>query len=1134
MSGDWKQRASEGITVFRASRLEALLEPLDHLLATQAPASPLAPQTVVAAHPGMRQWLAGALARRRGAGGIVANLDIVLPSTFLDGLAGDLLGDRAVSPRAWRRESLRWHLHALLEDPSDPTLQAALAGGDSALRRFQLADRLARIYTQYMAYRPDWLRDWAAGKRVFTDAGFHPALWRALRQRLGADTRHRGERLAALAESLRRTAHVPDADQPLHVFGLSHLAPTELAVLQALAIRRPVVLYVPDPCREFWAGLDTREDRLRALARDPHSDDSEAFFLEQTHPLLAAWGRLGQHFMLQVQELEARLDIRHFRDEAGADVEPVSRLDRLQESLRRLQPALAATDPRPSAARRADASLRVHACHTRLRELEVLHDALLRFRADDPSIEPSDIVVMAPDIAAYVPLLPVVFGPAGDTGGELPYHLADIPSARASSLLTAFRRLLALPASRLTAPELLDFIGQPDVARRLGLDDDDLDSLARWLAGARAAWGLDPAFRAAFGVPAREHNTMAWAMDRLLTSHVFGDESAEPVHRFPDQSAVAPVPGVMGGAATALGAFDHLLQQVAILRADAAAMLTASAWARQLEERVDALLQENPDDPGERDAMASLRALLRALANEPSDAGLDPSLPFPVVRRWLEEKLDAVPARQRFLAGGITVCGMVPQRAIPFRVVAVLGLNEGDYPRNDIDAGLDPIRRPGQRRLGDRDTRSDDRYLFLETVMSARDRLHLSFVGRGVHDGRQRNPASPLAELMAALPPGENGATPEWRVDHPLQPFDARYFDGQDPALFTYDAGRAGMTGGERDAPRLLSMTPAAPDDTPVDAPLDALRQYFRDPARHLLASRLHARLDALEDDALAEDEPLEAKLDPLDRAAKDLCLAALSDPGVDLDEMPPEHLVLGGVLPAGALGARAWRAEADAAKKLVAKAQAREDAATLFQPVLAPLVDTPAVCRQLGRFRITGELPGMRERDGTLWVFEPFPHRENEDHLRLGERIALFLAWALLRLAPENANRRVRICALLPGGGSAWQEKVNAEDETFLAASDEVRELLAHGLASRAKVLLDAWASPVAQSPWYFPRTSTEALAGGDVESAWRAERSYAPGYARLLGRGLQLGPGEDDAERVLRAASVLAEAIGYSPEAE
>lgn len=1130
MPADWKQRASEGITVFRASRLEALLEPLDHLLRTQAPASPLVPQTVVAAHPGMRQWLAGALAAHRGPGDIVANLEIVLPSTFLDGLARQVLGGSAVSPRAWRRESLRWHLHALLERPADPALRAALEGGDTALRRFQLADRLARIYTQYMAYRPDWLRDWAAGKRGFDAAGFHPALWKALRQRLGSDP-HRGERLAALAEGLRAGPPVPGADQPLHVFGLSHLAPAELAVLQALAVRRPVVLYVPDPCREFWAGLRSQPARLRALADDPHSEDSEAWFLEQTHPLLAAWGRLGQHFMLQLQDLDARMDVRHFRDDAGADLPPVARLARVQESLRRLDPSLTGTDPRPPAERRADASLRVHACHTRLRELEVLHDVLLKARADDPSIEPSDIVVMAPDIAAYVPLLPAVFGPAGEAGGDLPYHLADIPMARASSLLAAFRRLLALPASRMTAPELLDFLGQPDVARRLGLDEDGLGTLARWLASARAAWGLDPAFRAAMGVPARAENTLAWAMDRLVTSFVFGDEAAEPVHRFPDQSAVAPVPGVGAGGALALGALDHLLQQLAGLRADAAAKLPASAWARRLEERVDALLQPDPSDAGAREAMASLRALLRSLATEPRDAGLDPALPYSVVRRWLEEKLDAVPARQRFLAGGITVCGMVPQRAIPFRVVAVLGLNEGEYPRGDVDAGLDPIRQPGLRRLGDRDTRSDDRYLFLETVMSARDVLHLSFVGRDARDGRARNPASPLAELMAALPGGEGGSAPDWRVEHPLQPFDARYFAGDDPRLFTFDAARAAMAGGEPGPARLLSDTVAAPGGEACEAPVDAVLRHFRDPARHLLATRLRARLDALDDDALAEDEPLEARLEPLDRAARGLCVAALSDPGVDLDDLPPEHLVLGGVLPAGALGARAWRAEAEAAQQLVAAAQARSDAASLFQPVLAPLAEAPAICRALGRFRITGELANVRERDGTLWLFDAFPHRKDEDELRLGERIGLFLAWALLRLAPENAQRRVRVCALMPKPGTAWQDRLRADDEAFLQAQGELREVLAQGLSARVQVLLEAWAAPPAQAPWYFPRTSEAALAGKDVEDAWLRERGWAPGYARLLGRGLQLGAGEEDVERLLRDAARLAEAIGYTP---
>ncbi|MBP6626809.1 MAG: exodeoxyribonuclease V subunit gamma, partial [Arenimonas sp.] len=523
MTKDWKQRASEGITVFRASRLEALLKPLDHLLTTQAPASALAPQTVVAAHPGMRQWLAGALARERGAGSIVANLDIVLPTTFLDGLARQVLGENAVSPRGWRREWLRWRIHELLDAPSDPALQVYLTGPDRALRRFQLADRLARIYIQYMAYRPDWLEDWSYTRPTFEAAGFHPALWRQLRQALKEP--HRGERLAELGAKLRAGGVDVGARDPLHVFGLSHMAPAELAVFQALAVHRPVVFYLPDPCREYWAGLRSERARLLELAADPHGDDATAYFLDQGHPLLAAWGRLGQHFMLSMQQLEASLDIRHFRDEAASDSDPVRLLDRTQQSLRSLDPALIANDGRSREQRLHDRSLRVHACHSRLRELEALRDALLRERAENPKLEPSDIVVMAPEIGAYLPLLPAVFGEAGRASGPLPYHLADVPMARAQPLFVAFRALLAMPSSRLTAPELVDFLGHAPVLRRLGLDEGDLDTLTQWLARARAAWGLDGDTRTAMGVPAVETHTLAWAMDRLVAGFIHGNEA---------------------------------------------------------------------------------------------------------------------------------------------------------------------------------------------------------------------------------------------------------------------------------------------------------------------------------------------------------------------------------------------------------------------------------------------------------------------------------------------------------------------------------------------------------------------------------------------------------------------------------
>lgn len=1133
MSGDWKQRASEGITVFRASRLEALLEPLDHLLATQRPDGLLAPQTVVAAHPGMRQWLAGALAEHRKAGGIVANLDILLPSGFLDRLAGELLGDGATSAEAWRREHLRWRLFDLLPRVRDPALAALLEAEDAERRRFQVADRLARIHTQYMAYRPDWLATWAAGGRGFAQAGVHPGLWRALAE--VTDAPHRGERLARLAERLRTGEVRLAATDPLHVFGLSHLAPAELAVLQALATHRPVVFYVPDPCREFWGGLRGERARLRALAKDPYGPEAEREFLGQDHPLLAAWGRLGQHFMLQLQDLDASLDVRDFRDEQPQDAAPTRLLDRLQESLRRLDPALLASDPRPPAERRADASLRVHACHTRLRELEALRDALLLARSQDPTLAPHDIVVMAPDIAAYVPLLPAVFGEPGDPRAPLPYHLADVPAGRASPLLAAFRQLLALPASRGTAPELLDFLAQPDVARRLGLDADALAALEHWLAGARAAWGLDPQARAALGVPPIEAHTLAWAMDRLLASHVFGEDDPT-VLLDAGGDAVAPVPGV-GAGAEALGALDHLLQQLAQLRADAARPRPASAWAARLEGLLDQLFLPDPGDPAGREAMDQLRALVRGLAEEPAAVGLDPPIGFGLVRQWLEQRLDAVPERQRFLAGGITVCGMVPQRAIPFRFVAVIGLNEGEYPRDDRDAGLDPIRQAGLRRLGDRDTRSDDRYLFLETVMAARDRLHLGFLGADPREGHARNPAGPLAELMAALPPGEGGAAPPWRVDHALQPFDARYFRG-DPALPCFSPGLAAMVGGAPDAPALLAPALPAPseagpsDAAPVAISLNRVLAWCRDPARAVLADGLGARLDALGERRLSADEPLEARLDVFDRQARALAEQALADPGDPLDDPPPPHLVLGGVLPPGLLGVRAWAAEQAQARTLAEAARGRTDAAALLSPALAPPV-VPAIARRVGRFGIEGDLANVRGRDDALFVVALLPHREGESKLGFRERLPLFIAWALCRLAPENAGRRVQALALTAKAGrTPWQDALAGFDARLLAADAGTRAAMLARLEAKLAFLLDVASRP-ATAPWpYFPATSWLLLdEDAEVAETWQRECGYAPGYARLLGRGLS--PDEHDDWRLALADGARALWTAIQPDA-
>lgn len=1138
--------ASHGLWVFRASRLEALLDPLQSLLQAAPPANVLTPQRVIAAHPGMRHWLLGELARKRGPRGIVANLDVVLPSSWLDELAQQVLGTDVVAVKPYRRGALRWRIHAALDGLDDPRLARYLHGDDAPRRRFQLADRLARIYSQYLVYRADWLATWAR------DADAEPAdtllgpLWHRLRGDIGQP--HRGERMRALLHALQSGTAAADPE-PLHLFGISHLAPDELAVLRAVAAQRLVVFYLPDPCREYWGGLtDPRRALVEQLAMEPFGHDAEAWFFEQDkqHPLLARWGRLGQHFVMRLQgeEQGAQVDERHWEDRPEADQTPGDRLGRVQESIRRLQPELMKED---AGATRAftDPSLRIHACHTRLRELEVLRDQLLDAVDHLEGLKPSDIVVMAPDIRAYVPLFPAVFGAPGDPTAALPYHLADVPLASSHPVFSAFERLLSLPASRLSAPELLDLLSEPVVARRQRLDADDLPQIARWLGDSRVAWGLDADHRQRLGVPAIREHTFEWGLDRLLAGVVFGDlgDGEAQAVDLPDGRALAPVAATSGPQLELLGRLDRVLREVAGFIDTCSRAQPASAWAEALGTHIDALFEVDRMDAAAVDALVQLKRIVAELGEEPAEAGLDPALEFSVVREVLAEKLAAVPERQRFLMGGITVCGMVPQRAIPFRVVAVLGLNDGEFPRAVADPGLDLMGR--HRRIGDRDVRSDDRYLFLETLMSARERLHLSYLGEGVRDGKPKNPAPPLAELLAALDEAaglgpDDSAERPWRVRHPLQPFDARYFTGDhaaeaDARLFSYAdlyrrmaerdgeavqpfyAGPGAGTAASAAATLLNAKDTAAGD---AILPLREVLAYFKDPSKQVLRSRLRVGLDALEDDRLADSEPLDASFSKIDRIGRRLFLEAAQRPGMELPPSPPAWLRLTGVLPPGAPGQDAWEKETKSVATLLDVAREHP----LFADGTLPPRSALKVVQHVGAWQVGGELNRVHAQagdDGALWVVDVFPGKKNEGELGFRERIPAFIEWALLRLSQPH-TRPVRLCLLSNKADAPWQQAINEHDHLLNSLDADEAAPLLEALTTRVESLIAFWADAQAQPPWYFPKTSWKAVEvidkrapgeAGDDERAFdtsvsatfrggfsTGEVDYAPGYTRLL----------------------------------
>ncbi|MBS0463090.1 MAG: exodeoxyribonuclease V subunit gamma [Proteobacteria bacterium] len=1101
------------VVILRANRLEALVPELARQLQTDLPGNVLAAQTVVTAHAAMKSWLVAELARTAGPDGIVANLDVVLPSAWLEQVARDLLGAAGTTDPRWRSENLRWVIDAALREPTaiaglDVARIAHYLPADAAaptdLRRFQLAERLARIYAQYLAYRPDWLDAWEHGKFAFAaanieggalphvESGLLAPLWRHVAGRTG---NHRARAAAGLTAHLR----AGDLELPgLHVFGLSHLPPSEMEVLHAWSRHAPVFMYLPDPCREYWIGIDKpdahaplRAWHLAEQARIDAAGDDDWLDDAQAHPLLARWGRLGQHFHALLAQWNVTGDVRHVQD--AVDVKPHDRLSRLQESIRRLEVGLLRGDHE----QRADASLRVHACHTRLRELEVLRDALLDAIA--AGIQPGQIVVVAPDIAAYAPLLPAVFGPPADPRERiLPWQQADVPLRTNHGLFNTFANLLDSGSSRITANEVIDLLAAPEVARALALEDGARDALSGWLRESRAAWGLDAGHRHALGLPAIATHTLAWGLDRMLAGYVLadtGDAKQTPAFTLPDGCMLLPLAGARGPDAAALGALDRLLCELQRWRELSSQTLAASQWSTRLQERCDALLRIDRTDKAARNANQRLAEIIAGIGGEAHAAGVDAPLHFSVVRELLHSQLDAEAERQRYLMGAVTFAGMVRQRGIPFAMVCVLGLDDGQLPRARSDGGIDLMAR--LHRIGDRDIRSDDRWMFLEAVMSARQRLHLSFIGQGERDGKPRNPAAPLAELLSvldqahAIDPGDAKAPRPWRVQHRLQPFDASYFDGKDAGLFSYvdafarlrrnpSVARAPFVGGD----------PLSPDPLPATLSLSSLRKFWKYPAQNLLKQRLRMDFSVLDDGTLPDDEPLDAQLPKVETVARKVFFDAALPLGFAADGEPrwkpsavPAWVEFGGLLPPGELGRSAWQGEANGVLALLDAVKSHGCAAsrgcTIAVDIALPAdKNLPTALRLQGQIEHVFELPGRLGwqllRAFPTAADDPADALKDAKALNFGDRLGLFIEWAALRLHTAEAPDppAVRLTVLAGGADLPMLANLLVWDEHFVRHWDERTDGCAV-LRERLSRIVALWWQAGGQPPLYFPRTS-------------------------------------------------------------
>ena len=891
-----------GFMVIHGNRLEAL-RGLAVEWMRRHPLGPLENETILVQSNGISQWLKLALAENEahGGAGIAAALDVSLPARFLWQAYRSVLGEAAVPPVSpFDKPRLVWRLMrllpALLDAPAFAPLARFLEGDDDLRKRHQLAERLADLFDQYQVYRADWLTAWAAGEDVLITARgearplaeaqrWQAELWRVLRDDIAADLGEAGltsSRAAVHQRFLKACPALgerpPGLPRRVIVFGISSLPAQTLEALAAMTRFSQVLLCVHNPCRHYWADIIEHKDLLRAERRRQQrrpgmpADLAETELHLHAQPLLAAWGKQGRDYLRLLDEFDEAQAYRGLFEEealridlfdsplAGAEDpgQEASLLRQLQDDILELRPLAETRATWPAVDPARDRSLRFQVAHSALREVEILHDQLLAAFGEDPTLKPRDILVMVPDVDQYAAAVQAVFGRLdADDPRHIPFTLSDQASRHRLPLLIALEQLLRLPELRLSVSDLLDLLEVPALRARFGIPEMALPTLRRWIEGAGIRWGLDARQRQSLELPeGLTANTWAFGLRRLLLGYAVGAAAEGP------WQGVEPYDDIGGLEAALAGPLVNLIDTLEAQWQALAEPCDVAGWAERLRELLAACFLADSD----RDLMAltRLEQALEAWQESAEEAGLSEPLPLSVVREHWLAQVDEASLSQRFLAGAVNIATLMPMRAIPFRHVCLLGMNDADYPR--VQRPLDIDLMAQDYRPGDRSRREDDRYLFLEALLSARDRLTISWVGRSIVDNTEQPPSVLLGQLRDHLARGwrlagqeeEDGGKALLKAlttEHPLQPFSIAYFKESSPlSTYAHEWRELHLPSDESAPPQPVTLTPFRQESPLTLAQLGA---FLRAPVQAFTTTRLKV---VLETEALErlDHEPFE------------------------------------------------------------------------------------------------------------------------------------------------------------------------------------------------------------------------------------------------------------------------------------
>ena len=831
------------LNIYTSNRLEILAEQLARIVRDPLP-NPVAPEIIVVQSRGMERWVSMELARHNG---ICANSAFPFPNAFfqriISGLIPDLPDQSLFAPAVLTFRIMKI-LPGCLKSPGFGSLESYLENDTKRLKLFQISSKIADLFDQYLVFRPDMIFKWEQGR----ENNWQAQLWRRLIT--AKEPRHRARLQAELLDKIKKQhTEIKNLPDRISLFGISYLPLFYLQIFVALSRLTQVNFLLMNPCKEYWGDIaSSREIKKIRTKYSDTADKDTTLHLEKGNRLVASMGTLGRNFFEMISGLDCRI-YEQFQEPLGQDV--LSEIQRDILLLRDRDISInsdtfdysAHHDSATPFKQGVETSIQIHSCHSPLREIEVLHDNLLAMFEQDPELAPQDIIVMTPDIELSGPYIQAVFDTQVDETLRIPFSIADQSVRKESRIVDGFLSILDLPGSRISPTDVAALLEIPGIKEKFDLSPADMDKIEHWIKMTNIRWGIDAQSRRELGLPGFSENTWKNGIERLLLGYALPGKNRRMF------SGILPYDHIEGGDVKALGNFleflDRLFNSMKTLQQEH----SLATWNTIL---VDILEQFfTVDEESEREIQL-LRRLLDDLAKNQELSEFDTAVGIEVVKSYLENLLAQEYLGKGFITSGVTFCAMLPMRSIPFKVVCLVGLDTDAFPRESKPVSFDLMAK--NPRMGDRSRRNDDKYLFLEALISARKTLYISYIGQSIQDNTQAPPSVLVSELLDYITAGFGLSSEQMITRHKLQAFSPAYFK-QDKRLFSYSRENFDAVGRRQDLRDSRSfIAEALPEPQPEwkDLDIDSLCSFFSNPAKFLLEKRLGIYLGEV--DAIAED----------------------------------------------------------------------------------------------------------------------------------------------------------------------------------------------------------------------------------------------------------------------------------------